>query len=267
MESVSEIDLNLGSPGLESIQARLNAANLLSHPPLGLAEPLAIPPDLLMPNDLLRSKLGAKFNDLPEEPAFASVSSPSTPSDRPTPVSMTTEPLVGWSSIEDLLEQFPSASEPWEQLFHLDSPLIPEQSGSMHTEPDGSELQSGMLSPLDEVTQPGVKAQVKDEQLEWLAQIVYRLIRDRLAVDRERYLQVVANHPPWIDIINPDTFKSIALTAEANAPDAQQQPISTYYPPSRFLEALTQEVYQQVCLKLERDKERQGFNYKGRLPW
>lgn len=286
LEPVPYIDLYSASLNLGPVHASLNAPILFSQPPLGLPEPLAVSPDLMLP------KLDVKFkpNDLPEEPVsvqldavpeLAPVSSPPMPIDHSSPASTPAiNPPEAWSSLEDLMGQSPTLPESWEQQFHLESPLGSERSRSIReelispiatTQPltkldsAAAELRSSQIDLLAEVMQPGVQAQVNERQLEWLAHMVYGLIRDRLAVDRERYLCSVANCPPWIDIVNSDTFKSIKLTPEANAPNALQQSFSTRYPPSRYLEALTQEVYQQVHLKLERDKERQGIYYSGCL--
>ncbi|NJL20939.1 MAG: hypothetical protein HC895_09170 [Leptolyngbyaceae cyanobacterium SM1_3_5] len=234
---------------IDTIQA--NHAEFISpRQPLGLAKPLAEPPDLLMP------KLDSQQNKADRQSGFEAIE-PASPSIAPNT----------WSSIDGLLaESNGENSEAWQQQFNLQSPVteelvspIAERSPSTpavdsQSPQANSEQQYTLISPIATPTPP--QEAIDEQQLELFAQLVYGLIRDRLAIEKERYFHITANHLPWIDIISPEFFKSIKLTAQPNSPNAQQQPTAMVYPPQRQLEELTQAVYQLIQQKLTQERER-----------
>jgi hypothetical protein len=99
---------------------------------------------------------------------------------------------------------------------------------------------------------------VDEAQFERLARTVYQLIRDRLAVESDRYRHVYSNYPPWVDAID------ISRCQPASGQEGQK-PQEPEFPIDSKLSDLTEEVYRNVQLHLEIDRERQGLAYAGRL--
>jgi hypothetical protein len=101
---------------------------------------------------------------------------------------------------------------------------------------------------------------VDEEQFERLARTIYQLIRDRLAVESDRYRHVYSNYPPWVDAI--DISRCQPASGQETQKPQDQEP---EFPIDPKLSELTEEVYRNVQLHLEIDRERQGLAYAGRL--
>jgi hypothetical protein len=267
----------------DSAQHRPDLPVLPKRQPLGLTKPLA-QPDLLMPK-LDRHGLDST------EPRKTTAAVPAPPG-RSTQTESDEESVsdspAAWSSLEQLLGQSaPPTAASWQQQFQLPSATADPRSASLSqaesaqplssrspaaesqytlTSPIAAAMQPGQVQPgqvQPGQVQPGQTGAIDASELELLAQTVYGLIRDRFAIDRERYLHTAAQQSPWIDIISPDFFKSIKLTSEADSPNAQQQPIGVNNPLPRQLEALTQAVYQLLQSRLAQEQERQKYsNFK-----
>ena len=237
---------------------------------LGRQNPIALSPSILRqsidtipePNSIQETALTQATT-----PSIAPTLSPAPQSELPTislaPI-QTPEP---WSNVADLVRQSVAPiPEPWAEKFRL--PLTEEAMSPIaedSTKPAGitkNGISETLISPLIDpiaasststVSQQQEARSVNEQSLEALAQVVYGLVRDRFVIDKERYSFRIANHPPWIDVISPGFFRSIALTSAA---PTSQQSNGTNHPPPRQLEALTQEVYTLIQHRLQRDRER-----------
>lgn len=262
----SELD-EIAVPGSERIQNRFDRSAFQQRQPLGRIQPLATPTPIMPKLDQQSTAEGKSSPSMVGAPSASSLTSSPPKRSTISPTSVVTPDA--WSSIEDLIGKsgLPS-SQPWEQEFNLQSPLgedlvspIATNTIQAPTNQSGEMQSQYTLSNYGvNLKQPGTKNKIDDEKLEWLAHIIYGSIRDRLVIDRERHRYTAATHPPWTDTLDPNFFKPTTLTSQTNAPDTQQQPISTRYPPSRPLETLIQEMYKRMQFRLEQDKERQGNN-------
>lgn len=238
---------------------------------LGHTDPLANWSDLLMP------KREARWPNSPSVEA-TSDSALSTISKLPNSAIAASDTPDAWASIDELLGQPPLSqttvqTEPWQQQFNLHSNLYPvsETLVNRFTQPSAEIASRPQIDRNSEIdgerhytlssaflssTEAGqTKGAIAPAELELLAQMVYGLVRDRFAIDKERYLQVAASQSTWIDIISANSFKP-ATSTEIKSVNIQLQPAATSPPVQRQLEALTQAVYQLIRLRLEQDRER-----------
>lgn len=254
-------------------QIRLDIPQLPQHPPLGLQKPLAATPDLLrtiLPDQKLRSPPI-------ESSQSATTSSLSVPNElTETPAAKRDTPMT-WSSVAELLGESSTTNrrpESWQEQFNLQTPVTEElisprleQTSQPPTIGGNAAQEYTLTSPLanldtqlpDQIVGLQDKSTlINEEQMELLAQTVYRLMRDRFILNQERSLHVVASHSHWLDVFSYHNFQSTAPSnSTSSAPN--QQLVLDNYPPDRQLQTLVQEVYQLTQLRLEQDRERLSY--------
>jgi hypothetical protein len=257
--------------------------------PLGLSEPLTVTPALSSfiaqwqeqqqeSTVSLRDEspsVQAAAEPSAEPPArSAAESSPESPpefSSLPPP-----QPADSWSNIAELLGESPMVqekAEPWQQQLDVQETTenfvnpwaIASVSQPVPSQPFSSTetVESGMVQAKETVPDNSgapevsagqrmpVNAKVKDEELDALARVVYHLMRSCFVTDVADGCDRGANHPPWVDVVT-------IAHGKATEPEKSQKS-ELDYPPDPKLFNLTQTVYQNIQLRLETSRGRQGL--------
>ncbi|MDX2241482.1 MAG: hypothetical protein NW224_12425 [Leptolyngbyaceae cyanobacterium bins.302] len=195
------------------------------------------------------------------------------------------EAPTDWSSFEDLLKQSevtPTVTESWETQFstqslstqspsveELVSPWASESSNVISEHGDDQEYT--LISPLlnsevttsQSLTHVEAENAIDEEAFEFLAQMVYRQVRDRFVLDRERCSHTVSAQSLWIDVANCWQF-NLSSSTTTNGADSDRGPPLVTHPVERPLEVLTRTVYKFIQFRLEAVREKHG-TYKRRL--
>lgn len=109
---------------------------------------------------------------------------------------------------------------------------------------------------------------IDEEQLEMLARKVYNLLRQQLERERENHHFKTDGSLPWPDIISSTTpVKASGFSLNSSSVGQLQTQIgSTVSLVNYKLQILTRKVYQLLQFKIETERERLGFYYRGNKP-
>ncbi len=274
---------SLQSNKTETIQQQTDNQSLINKPsfnPENLTNPNLIQSHspLIQQSDFIQSQLINEFIETPQ----TSESSTDVTSLKTSQIS---EP---WSNQFDLIDESVPVTdnipESWSNLTELlnydnfnlssNSQLISENSQSIKREqkqsiPDGPASVSSSPTQAEKVMgKQGETVLIDEEQLEMLARKVYNLLRQQLERERENHDFKTDGSLPWLDIISSTTpVKASGFSSNSSSVGQLQTQIgSTVSLVNYKLQILTRKVYQLLQFKIETERERLGFYYRGNKP-
>ncbi|MEA5519946.1 hypothetical protein [Limnoraphis robusta] len=173
-----------------------------------------------------------------------------------------------WSNLTELIdyENFNPSSN--SQLTSESSKLITrEQKESI---PDSPASVSSSPTKAEKVMgEREESVLIDEEQLEMLAIKVYNLLRQKLEIERESHHFKTDGSLPWLDTISQINPAKASAFSSNSSPvgQLQTQTGSTVSLVNYKLQTLTRKVYQLLQFKIETERERLGFYYRGNIPW
>ncbi|MEM9538598.1 MAG: hypothetical protein AAGA60_03700 [Cyanobacteria bacterium P01_E01_bin.42] len=185
-----------------------------------------------------------------------------------------------WSNVSELIGDSPNTidakkTEDWGGFSGLmgDTSLLPESPPNPDSEaivqaksaPVEGELMMPIafeeIAPEEPLTlpptpqQPEPEQPIADEELDWLAQLVYRLVRSRLNIDRERQYNQIGGASFWPDTVYFARAENNSLASSEML--AMLEALSPYS--SDRLSILAREVYVLLQMRMECDRDRHGI--------